>query len=193
MIRRLDLSASTRQFAPMDQANLDLVKQHVRDIHDFPKPGIVFKDITPVLADPTALKASIDLFTEEATRYQPTKILGIDARGFLFGAAVAYQMGIGFVPVRKQGKLPYESVHTSYTLEYGEATIEMHVDAIQKEERIVLIDDLLATGGTAKAAADLVNQLGGHLMASLFLIELDFLEGRKKLAPVAVQSFLHVD
>lgn len=176
----------------MDQAKLDLVTQHVRDIQDFPKPGIIFKDITPVLANPDALKASIDLFTEEAARYQPTKILGIDARGFIFGAAVALQMGIGFVPVRKKGKLPYESVQTSYTLEYGEATIEMHVDAIEKGERVVLVDDLLATGGTARAAADLIDQLGGHLMAHLFLIELDFLEGRKKLSPVAVQSFLHV-
>jgi len=177
----------------MDQANLALLQSHIRDIPDFPKPGIIFKDITPALADPAALRAAIHLFKEAAEPHRPTKILGIDARGFIFGAAVALELGVGFVPIRKKGKLPFETVTASYTLEYGEATIEMHTDAIGKGERVVLIDDLLATGGTAKAAADLVTQLGGELTAVLFLIELDFLAGREKLAPTPVVSFLHVE
>ncbi len=176
----------------MDAAKLALLERFIRDIPDFPKPGIIFKDITPALADSQALKAAIDLFAEAAAVHRPSKILGIDARGFIFGAAAAVQLGIGFVPIRKKGKLPFETVSASYSLEYGEATIEMHTDAVAPGERVVLVDDLLATGGTAKAAGDLVTRLGGELAAVLFLIELDFLGGREKLAPTPVTAFLHV-
>jgi len=175
----------------MDPNKRALIERKIRDIADFPKPGIVFKDITPVLADPEALRATIELFTEAADSHAPVKILGIDARGFIFGAAVAVALGVGFVPVRKKGKLPYQTVSTSYTLEYGEAILEMHSDAVQPGERVVLVDDLLATGGTAAAAHRLVKQLGGELAGALFLMELDFLNGRKQLEPVPVTALLH--
>jgi len=176
----------------MANPKLDLLAQHIRDVPDFPKPGILFKDITPMLGNAEAFEACIDLFAEEAAKSQPTKILGIDARGFIFGAAVARHLGVGFVPIRKKGKLPRQTVEASYALEYGEATIAMHTDAIVAGEAVVLIDDLLATGGTAEAAAKLVNQLGGDLKSILFLVELDFLNGREKLAPIPVTSFIHV-
>ncbi len=162
----------------------------VRDVPDFPMPGIVFKDITPILADGELFKESINLFLEACRPLRPNKIVGIDARGFLFGSAVAYQLGIGFVPVRKKGKLPYQTKEASYTLEYGEATVEMHVDAISPGEKVVLVDDLLATGGTSAAAAKLISQAGGNLLEAQFLIELGFLSGRKHLEPVPVRAFL---
>lgn len=162
----------------------------VRDVPDFPKPGIIFKDITTLLSDGELFKNTIDIFLEANAGRHIDKIVGIDARGFIFGAAVAYQLGVGFVPVRKKGKLPYTTESISYTLEYGEATIEMHVDAIGKGEKVVLIDDLLATGGTAAAAAKLIEKIGGELIEAQFLIELEFLHGREKLVPFPVQSFL---
>ena len=162
----------------------------VRDVPDFPKPGIIFKDITPLLSDGALFKESVDLFLRACEPLRPDKIVGIDARGFLFGSAVAYQLGIGFVPVRKKGKLPYQTKGTSYKLEYGEATVEMHVDAITPGDRIVLVDDLLATGGTSAAAALLITEAGGNLLEAQFLIELGFLSGRKLLEPVPVKSFL---
>jgi adenine phosphoribosyltransferase len=166
------------------------IAQAVRDVPDFPKPGIIFKDITPLLSDGALFRESIDLFMDSCKGLKPDKIVGIDARGFLFGSAVAYQLGAGFVPVRKKGKLPYQTKEASYTLEYGEATVEMHIDAISPGEKIVLIDDLLATGGTSAAAAKLIKQAGGELLEIQFLIELAFLEGRKHLEPVPVRSFL---
>lgn len=162
----------------------------VRDVPDFPKAGIVFKDITPLLSDGALFREAIDLFIEACAPLRPDKIVGIDARGFLFGAAVAYQLSIGFVPVRKKGKLPYRTREASYTLEYGEATVEMHVDAIAPGERIVLVDDLLATGGTSAAAAKLIAQAGGNLLEAQFLIELGFLSGRTHLEPIPVKAFL---
>jgi len=162
----------------------------VRDVPDFPKPGIIFKDITPLLSDGALFREAIDLFLRACEELRPEKIVGIDARGFLFGSAVAYELGVGFVPVRKKGKLPYLTKETSYTLEYGEATVEMHVDGIGPGERIVLVDDLLATGGTSAAAAKLIAQAGGNLVEAQFLIELEFLSGRKLLEPVPVRSFL---
>jgi len=162
----------------------------VRDVPDFPKPGIIFKDITPILSDGALFREAIDLFLAACKPLKPDKIVGIDARGFLFGSAVAYQLGVGFVPVRKKGKLPYQTKETSYTLEYGEATVEMHVDAIAPGERIVLVDDLLATGGTSAAAAKLIAEAGGKLLEAQFLIELGFLDGRKHLEPVPVTAFL---
>ena len=162
----------------------------VRDVPDFPKPGILFKDITPLLSDGELFKESIDLFLNACKPLRPDKIVGIDARGFMFGSAVAYELGAGFVPVRKKGKLPYETKEASYTLEYGEATVEMHIDAIEPGERIVLVDDLLATGGTSAAAARLITQAGGELVEVQFLIELGFLGGRKHLEPFPVRAFL---
>jgi adenine phosphoribosyltransferase len=162
----------------------------VRDVPDFPKKGIVFKDITPILSDSGLFRASIDLFLERCRGRKLDKIVGIDARGFLFGSAVAYELNVGFVPIRKRGKLPFQTQVASYSLEYGEAEMEMHIDAIGAGERIVLVDDLLATGGTSAAAATLIRRSGGVLVEAQFLIELEFLQGRKKLEPVQVISFL---
>ena len=162
----------------------------VRDVPDFPKAGIIFKDITPILSDGELFRASIDLFLDRCRGKQIDKIVGIDARGFLFGSAVAYELGVGFVPIRKQGKLPYKTERAVYTLEYGEAEMEMHVDGIAAGERIVLVDDLLATGGTSASAATLIKKVGGILLEAQFLIELEFLHGRKKLEPTPVVSFL---
>jgi len=174
----------------MQQGASEKLAGAVRDVPDFPKPGIIFKDITPILSDGELFRESVNLFLEACKPLKPDKIVGIDARGFLFGAAVAYQMGIGFVPVRKKGKLPYKTREVSYTLEYGEATVEMHMDAVSPGDRIVLVDDLLATGGTSAAAARLIAQAGGHLLEAQFLIELGFLSGRALLDPVPVRSFL---
>jgi adenine phosphoribosyltransferase len=162
----------------------------VRDVPDFPKKGIVFKDITPILNDPVLFRASIDLFLERCRGKNIAKIVGIDARGFLFGSTVAYELGLGFVPIRKRGKLPYKTDTAKYSLEYGEAEVEMHTDAVTSGERVVLVDDLLATGGTSAAAAVLIRKAGGHLVEAQFLIELAFLQGRKRLEATTVTSFL---
>lgn len=163
----------------------------VRDVPDFPKPGIIFKDITPILANGALFRASIDLFLEKCKGKAIDKIVGIDARGFLFGSAVAYKLGVGFVPLRKKGRLPYKTESAAYSLEYGDAEMELHIDAIEPGEKIVLIDDLLATGGTSASAATLIKKVGGDLIEAQFLIELDFLHGREKLAPTPVVSFLN--
>jgi len=162
----------------------------VRNVPDFPTKGIVFKDITPILSDPLLFRASIDLFVERCRGKKIDKIAGIDARGFLFGSAVAYELGHGFVPIRKRGKLPYKTKTVKYSLEYGQAEIEMHKDAVTAGERVVLVDDLLATGGTSAAAALLIRKAGGDLLEAQFLIELQFLHGRKQLEPTPVTSFL---
>jgi adenine phosphoribosyltransferase len=169
---------------------LEELRAGVRDVPDFPKKGIVFKDITPILNDPALFRASIDLFLERCRGKKIDKIVGIDARGFLFGSAVAYELGVGFVPIRKRGKLPYKTEVAKYSLEYGEAEMEMHTDAMMAGERIVLVDDLLATGGTSAAAAALIRKAGGELLEAQFLIELEFLNGRKQLEPTPVVSFL---
>jgi adenine phosphoribosyltransferase len=162
----------------------------IRDVPDFPKPGILFKDITPILSDPAMLKLAIDSFVEASRPLNVTKVVGIDARGFIFASAVAYQLGAGFIPVRKKGKLPYKCETAAYKLEYGEAVAEMHVDALEPGERVVLIDDLLATGGTSAAAHQLITKVGAVLVEAQFLIELEFLHGRKNLADVPVRSFV---
>ena len=167
----------------MSRVNLEHLKSAIRDIPDFPKPGIIFKDITPILGEGQLFQSVIDYLGDEAQKVNPSKVVGIDARGFLFGAAVAYKLGLGCVPVRKKGKLPYKTVGSSYELEYGDAQVEMHVDAINPGERVVLIDDLLATGGTSGAAVNLVQQIGGIVGSALFVIELKFLNGRQKLPP----------
>jgi len=169
---------------------LEKLRAAVRDVPDFPKKGIMFKDITPILSDPVLFRASIDLFLERCRGRQIDKIVGIDARGFLFGSAVAYELDVGFVPIRKRGKLPYRTEVAKYSLEYGEGEMEMHVDAIMAGERVVLVDDLLATGGTSAAAAVLIRNAGGDLLEAQFLIELEFLHGRKQLEPTPVTSFL---
>src|SRR5438094_2055567 len=169
---------------------LEKLRTGIRDVPDFPKKGIVFKDITPLLSDQTLFRASIDLFLERCRGKEIDKIVGIDARGFVFGSAVAYELGVGFVPIRKRGKLPYRTETAKYSLEYGEAEMEMHTDGVRSGERVVLVDDLLATGGTSAAAAVLIRKAGGHLLEAQFLIELEFLHGRKKLEPTPVTSFL---
>ena len=169
---------------------VEKLRATVRDVPDFPKKGIVFKDITPVLSDAGLFRASIDLFLERCRGREIDKIAGIDARGFVFGSAVAYELGVGFVPIRKRGKLPYRTEIAKYSLEYGEAEMEMHTDAITAGERVVLVDDLLATGGTSSAATALIRKAGGDLVEAQFLIELEFLEGRKRLEPTLVTSFL---
>lgn len=174
----------------METDPIQKLQKALRDVPDFPKPGIIFKDITTILADGSLFQDAIGIFLEANAGRKIDKIVGIDARGFIFGAAVAYQLGVGFIPIRKKGKLPYKTESMAYTLEYGEATIEMHVDAINKGEKIVLIDDLLATGGTAAAAAKLIEKMGGELLEVQFLIELEFLHGREKLKAFPVRSFL---
>ena len=177
-------------FAPMALDILGKLRAAVRDVPDFPKKGIMFKDITPVLNDPALFRASIDLFLERCRGRKIDKIVGIDARGFVFGSAVAYELGVGFVPIRKRGKLPYRTEVAKYSLEYGEAEMEMHVDAVTAGERVVMVDDLLATGGTSAAAAVLIRKAGGNLVEAQFLIELEFLHGRKQLEPTPITSFL---
>jgi adenine phosphoribosyltransferase len=170
---------------------VDDLRGSVRDVPDFPKVGIIFKDITPILCDGALFRQAIDLFLERCRKMQIDKVVCIDARGFLFGSAVAYDLGVGLIPIRKKGKLPYKTESAAYTLEYGEAEMEMHIDSIEKGQRIVLIDDLLATGGTSASAATLIRKVGGELIEAQFLIELDFLHGRQKLDPTPVVSFLH--
>lgn len=173
----------------MNSAASERLRDAIRDVPDFPKPGIIFKDITPVLCDGKLFRAAIDLFLERCRALQLDKVVCIDARGFLFGSAVAYELGIGLVPIRKRGKLPYKTERAAYTLEYGEAEMEMHIDSIERGQRIVLIDDLLATGGTSASAVTLIEKVGGVLVEAQFLIELEFLHGREKL-PVPVVSFI---
>ena len=174
----------------MDSDSLEKLRAAVRDVPDFPKPGIIFKDITPILANGKLFRLAIEAFLENCRGKQIDKIVGIDARGFLFGSAVAYDLGVGFVPLRKKGRLPYKTESAKYSLEYGEAEMELHIDAIEHGEKIVLIDDLLATGGTSASAATLIRKVGGVLLEAQFLIELEFLHGRKKLESTPVVSFL---
>lgn len=170
--------------------SLEALRAAVRDVPDFPMPGIVFKDITPILADGHLLRAAVDQFVAACEGQNIEKIAGIDARGFLFAAAVADRLGLGFVPIRKKGKLPWKTESLAYKLEYGEACVEVHMDAFPKGERVALIDDLLATGGTAAAAAALIKKAGGQLVQAQFLIELGFLNGRSVLEPTPVKSIL---
>jgi len=162
----------------------------VRDIPDFPKPGIIFKDITPILQDPDGFRTVIDLFVQRYSQQKVDKVIGIDARGFIFAGALAYRLGCGMGLVRKAGKLPYDTVAHTYELEYGTDTVEIHTDTVAPGERIVVVDDLLATGGTMGAALSLLGGAGAEIVEAAFVIELDFLKGRDKLdAPVF--SLLH--
>ncbi len=176
----------------MTDSDLKRLDEAIRDVPDFPKPGILFKDITPVLGDGELFRLAIDAFIETARGAEVTQVVGIDARGFIFGAAMADRLGIGFVPIRKKGKLPWETEGIAYSLEYGEAEIEIHRDAVAPGEKVMLVDDLLATGGTAGAALELLNKLGSEVVCATFLVELDFLEGRKNLpTDVRVESLLN--
>lgn len=166
------------------------IERAIRNIPDFPKPGIQFKDITPVLADPRLFAGSIDLLTQGFTPGSVDAVVGIDARGFIFAAAAAIQLQAGFVPVRKKGKLPYQTIEEEYALEYGTATVAIHTDALKPGSRVLLIDDLLATGGTAAAAAGLVQRLGASILGISFLIELGFLNGRRRLEGQPVRSLV---
>jgi len=169
------------------------IRQAIRDIPNFPKPGIVFKDITPLLSNGRLFRQTIDLL---ADRYRPQEvdiILGIESRGFIIGAALAYRLEAGFCIVRKPGKLPYETHRASYLLEYGSDTLEVHRDALQPNARVLIVDDLLATGGTASAAAELVQKLGGKVVECAFVIELSFLKGRERLKPHGVFSLIQYE
>jgi len=172
----------------MTKPTIDL-RRHIRDVPDFPKPGIVFRDITPLLADATAFRAAIDALIEPY-RGRADTVLGIESRGFIVGAAAAYALGTGLAVVRKPGKLPYRTHKASYDLEYGTDALEIHHDAIGDGHRVLLVDDLLATGGTASAAIALVERCGGRVVACAFLIELGFLGGRARLAPHEVHALI---
>ena len=153
----------------------------IRDVPDFPQPGVLFRDITPLLHDPQAYRHVIDQLTKRIGALSPDAIVGIESRGFLFGAPVAYQLGLPFVPVRKAGKLPSERMSVEFALEYGESQLDIHTDALERDQRVVIVDDLLATGGTAAATAKLVELLGAYVIAAAFLVELAFLGGRERL------------
>jgi len=162
----------------------------IRNVPDFPKPGVQFKDITPVLADPRLFAGAIDLLAGKFKPGSVDAVVGIDARGFIFASAVAFKLGAGFVPVRKKGKLPYKTHEVDYALEYGSSTVAIHVDALKPGARVLLVDDLLATGGTAAAAAALVGRLEANILEISFLIELSFLSGREKLKGYPVRSLV---
>ncbi len=166
------------------------IEAAIRNVPDFPKPGIQFKDITPVLADPRLFAGAIDLLTENFSPGSIDAVVGIDARGFIFAAAAATKLNAGFIPIRKKGKLPHSTHEQDYALEYGHATVAIHTDALRSGARVLLIDDLLATGGTAGAAAALLQKLGANIREIVFLIELKFLDGRKQLKNFPVRSLV---
>lgn len=172
------------------EAGISNLKKYIRDIPDFPKKGIIFKDITTLLKDPAHFKKAIDILAQRYMDKKIDKVVCVDARGFIFGGALAYKLGYGVVPVRKKGKLPFKTIQASYSLEYGSDTIEMHQDAINQGERILILDDLLATGGTIGAVIDLVNKLKGQIVEVAFLIELEFLKGREKIKNYPVFSII---
>jgi len=169
------------------------IESYIRDIPDFPKPGVVFKDITPLLASPEGFKEAIERMAEPYLTAGVTKVLGAEARGFILGGALACRLGSGFVPARKPGKLPWNTTSAEYVLEYGTDQLEMHTDAIVPGDRVLIVDDVLATGGTAAAKADLVTRNGGIVVGYSFLMELDFLHGREKLGDHQISSLVHVE
>ena len=170
---------------------MDRLRNKIRDIPNFPKPGIIFKDITPLVKDPDSMRLAVHQLIHPFLGRKITSVAGMEARGFIFGSLVAWEMGLPFVPLRKPGKLPYDVQSVSYDLEYGSATLEAHIDSFDNNEKVLLIDDLLATGGTAKASCELVENLGATVEACAFVVELDFLNGREKLEGYDVHSLLH--
>ncbi len=167
------------------------LKDKIRSIENYPQEGVIFRDITTLLKDVEGMKAAIDEMTAKLDGVEFDMVLGPESRGFIFGMPVAYNLGKGFVPVRKKGKLPAEVISKEYALEYGTATIEMHKDALQPGQKVVIVDDLMATGGTAKAIIEMVEEMGAEVAALVFLIELDFLEGRKVLPGYRIESVIH--
>lgn len=177
----------------MDAANLDRLRGLIRDVPDFPQPGIVFKDITPLIGDPVAFSTIIDVIVVHFGRGNIDKVVGIEARGFILAAPVAYHFNAGFVPVRKKGKLPWQTEGEEYELEYGTETLEIHRDALGPGDRVLIVDDVLATGGTAKATATLVERLGAKVVGIACVIELAFLAGRNKLEGYEFLSLIRFD
>jgi adenine phosphoribosyltransferase len=173
-----------------EDPRIELLRARVREIQDFPKKGILFRDLTPLMADASALRQTIDLLGERIARHKPELIVAVESRGFIFGAPVAAALGIGFVPVRKPGKLPHRTAKRSYALEYGTDALEMHADAIVAGARVALVDDLLATGGTAGATIELVREVGGIVSVAAFVVELGFLSGRERLAAESTESLI---
>ena len=169
---------------------MDSLRSLIRDVPDFPSPGIVFRDITPLLRDPAALRVVVDRLADAFRDQRVDLVAGIESRGFIFAAPLALQLDAGFVPVRKMGKLPAETIHREYQLEYGANHLEMHTDAIRPGQRVLLVDDVLATGGTARASIEMIEQLGGSLVASAFVVELAALGGRARLSGAEVFSLL---
>jgi adenine phosphoribosyltransferase len=167
-----------------------LLEKSIRNIPDFPKPGILFRDITTLIQDKAAFKKAVDLLAKKYKNLKIDKVVGVEARGFIFGASLAYKIGAGFVPVRKKGKLPHETISTTYELEYGTDTLEIHKDAVKPGEKVLIIDDLLATGGTVRAVIDLVEQLGGAILGIGFVIELVDLGGKDKLKEYSMYSLV---
>jgi adenine phosphoribosyltransferase len=172
---------------------MDHLKKLIREVPDFPKPGINFYDITTLLKDPAGLRQTIDALTDQVGDVEVDTVIGVESRGFIFATPLAYHLGAGFVPVRKPKKLPAECVSVSYDLEYGQDTLEMHKDAVGEGHRVLIVDDLLATGGTARAVVDLVEKMGGKVVGLLFVVELDFLGGRAKFDGHNVMSLLNYD
>src|SRR3954452_5077450 len=172
---------------------METLKKMIREVPDFPKPGINFYDITTLLLNPEGLEMTIDALVENCRGVNIDTVIGVESRGFIFATPVAYQLGAGFIPVRKPKKLPAERVSVSYELEYGTDTLEMHKDAVGEGHRVLIVDDLLATGGTARAVVDLVEGLGGIVVGLLFVIELDFLKGRSKFDGYNVRSLIRYD
>ena len=169
---------------------IQLIRDCIRNVPDFPKPGIQFKDITPILSNPAALDTAIEALTAPYKNSNIDLVVGIEARGFIFGTPVARLLDVGFVPIRKPGKLPWKTRSVSYELEYGSDTLEIHADAVAEGQRVLVVDDLLATGGTARAACDLLDEMGADVVEVTVLIELEFLKGRDKLAPFMTRSVL---
>jgi len=174
----------------MTDPRLDTIRGLIRDIPDFPKPGIMFKDITPLLSNPAAFNHCLELFEERFDGETIDAIVGMESRGFIFGAALASRMNLAFVPARKPGKLPAEVERVEYALEYGTDSLEIHKDGLSKGQRVLVVDDLIATGGTAKATGELIERMGAQVAAFAFVIDLTFLDGKAKLAPSRVESLL---
>ena len=170
---------------------MDRLASKIRDIPDFPKSGIVFKDVTPLVKDPAALRLAVHQLLNSFLGMDITAVAGMEARGFVFGALVAWELGVGFIPLRKPGKLPYDVQSIAYDLEYGSAGLEVHIDALGPGDKVLVIDDLLATGGTARASCELIESLGAEVVACAFVVELDFLGGRETLSNYRVHSLLH--
>jgi len=173
-----------------DAATLVRLRGLVRDIPDFPKPGILFRDLTPLMADPAGLRETIALLAARVRGWKPDLVVGIESRGFIFGVPVALALGVGFAPIRKPGKLPFKKVSRRYELEYGHDVIEMHADAVKPGVRVAIVDDLLATGGTAGASAALIREQGGSLVGAAFVVELGALEGRQRLGDLPIASLI---